>query len=341
MLKMLVWSIAALALALTAAGANAQSVENVYRGKTLRILVPTGAGGDRSLYTNVFASFFGRHLPGNPAVVPVFMPGAGGSVALNNAYSVATPDGLTIVTPLTSVLAAQVVRDQSVKYDATKFQWIGRTADATRVLFVSTKLNISTLDDLRHQQVIVGSDGFASETFRNAAFMNNVFKTKFKIVTDYESAGAMNLAVESGETEGAFTTWDDISSYHPEWLRDGKVKVILQIALTKNPDLENVPLLVDLAANETDRELVQLMSSSAEMGQSFATPPGVAAPIVAALRKAFDDTMRDPDFIAKMQAQKMHFNPITGSAITDTVMKIMNTPAAVIDRYKAAVSGEH
>ncbi len=125
-----------------ATGASAQSVDSVYRNKTLRILVPTGAGGDRSLYTNVFASFSGA-IPGNPAVVPVFMPGAGGSVALNNAYSVAASDGLTIVTPLTSVLAAQIVGDQSVKYDATKFQWIGRTADATRVLFVSTKLNIA------------------------------------------------------------------------------------------------------------------------------------------------------------------------------------------------------
>jgi tripartite-type tricarboxylate transporter receptor subunit TctC len=332
---------ASLMTALLATGAKAQSVENIYHNKTLRILVPTGAGGDRSLYTNVFASFFGRHIPGNPSVVPVFMPGAGGSVALNNAYGVAAPDGLTIVTPLTSVLAAQIVGDQSVKYDATKFKWIGRTADATRVLFVSTKLNVSGLDDLRRQQVIVGSDGFASETYRNAAFMNNVFGTKFKIVADYESAGAMNMAVDSGETEGSFTTWDDISSYHSDWLRDKKVKVILQIALSKNPDLESVPLLLDLASNETERELVQLMSSSAEMGQSFAAPPGVSEPIVAALRKAFDDTMKDPDFIAKMHAAKMHFDPISGSEITDAVMKIMNTPSVVIERYKAAVAGTH
>jgi tripartite-type tricarboxylate transporter receptor subunit TctC len=267
------------------------------------------------------------------------MPGAGGSVALNNAYSVAAPDGLTIVTPLTSVLSAQVVGDQSVKYDATKFQWIGRTADATRVLIITTKLDITTLDGLRRQQVIVGSDGFASETFRNAAFMNSVFGTKFKIVADYESAGAMNMAIESGETQGAFTTWDDIASYHSDWLRDGKVKVVLQIALVANSDLEDVPLLVDLAADETDVELVQLMSSSAEMGQSFAAPPGVSASIVAALQKAFDDTMKDPDFVEKMHSAKMHFNPISGAALTETVMKIMGTPSAVKERYKTAVAG--
>jgi hypothetical protein len=180
----------------------------------------------------------------------------------------------------------------------------------------------------------------ASETYLIPAFMNKVFGTKLKIVTGYQAAGKMNLAVESGEAEGSFPTWNDINSYHPEWISGGKMRLVVQIALKKQRDLAHVPLLIDFATNDADRELNAFMAAGQEMGQSYAAPPGVPAPIVAALRKAFDDTMRDPAFLEKVHTAKMQFNPIGGEELTGIVLRTIGAPKSVIDRYKTAVAGE-
>jgi tripartite-type tricarboxylate transporter receptor subunit TctC len=329
---------AALTVAVPLASSSAQSIEDTFRGKTIRILLPTSAGGGRGLYVLPFAAAYGKHIPGNPSVVPVFMPGAGGSVAMNNAYGAALPDGLTLVSPLKSAVTAQAINDPSVKYDVAKFNWVGRITDATEILFVSSKVPVEKLDDLRTQPIILGSVGHASPTYQIPTFINNVFGTKFKIVSGYESAGAMNMSVEAGETQGAFSTWNDLISYHPDWLRDNKVKVLLQIGLTKNPNLPNVPLLLDLAQNDADRQLAVFMCSASELGESFAAPPGVPAPIVAALRKAFDDTMKDPDFVAQMTSKKIQFNPMNGADLSKLVLDTIHAPSSVITRYKAAAS---
>jgi tripartite-type tricarboxylate transporter receptor subunit TctC len=318
--------------------ASAQSVEEFYRGKTLRIIVPSATGGDRALYTLAFIPFFGKHVPGNPTVTPVFMPGAGGSNGLNYTYSVAAPDGLTIVTPLTGVVMAQAMGEDSVRYDATKFRWIGRTSDSTRIFFVSSKVKARKLADFKTQEVVIGALGRASETYLNPAFMNSVFGTRFKIVLGYRGTGMMNLAVESGETQGAFTTWNNISNQHPDWLRDKKIRLILQIAGARHPDLQDVPLMADLAQNDADRALIAFMSSPTQMGQAFAAPPGTPPRMVEALRRAFDATMKDPAFVEKMRSSKMEFNPATGEEMTQIVRRTLGASPDVIRRYKAAVS---
>jgi tripartite-type tricarboxylate transporter receptor subunit TctC len=331
-------AVALLAVALPVCAAAAQPVEDFYRGKTLRIIVPSTPGGDRALYVLAFVPFFGKHIPGNPTITPVFMPGAGGSNAVNYTYNVAAPDGLSIVTPLTGVVMAQATGDESVRYDVSKFHWLGRTSDSTRIFFVSHRTKASTIADFRTQEVIIGAVGRASETYLNPAFMNNVFGTRFKIVLGYQGAGRMNLAVESGETQGAFTTWNNISTQHPDWLRDKKIRLILQIAGKRHPDLQNTPLMSDFAENDSDRALVTFMSSPTLMGQAFAAPPGTPAHLVNALRRAFDATMKDPAFTEKMRAAKMEFNPATGEEMTDIVAQTISAPADVVRRYKAAVS---
>jgi tripartite-type tricarboxylate transporter receptor subunit TctC len=321
--------------------ASAQAMADHFRGKTVRILVPSAPGGDRALYPMIFAPFFGKHIPGNPSVQPVFMPGAGGSTAVNNAYGMAAPDGLTVVTPLVAVVSAQAIGDDTVKYDVAKLNWIGRISDATRVLLLSSKVNARTIPELRGREVIAGSTGRVSETYLMPVFMNKVLGTKFKMVLGYQAAGKMNLAIEAGETEASITTWNDIRNYHLDWVREGGImRLIVQIALQKHPELPNLPLLLDYAENDVDRDLIAFMSSSSQMGQSYAAPPGVPAPIVETLRRAFDATMKDPAFIEKMQAAKMEFNPITGEQVTEVVMRTIGTSKSVIDRYKAAVMGD-
>lgn len=334
-----------LALVLLAIGgapahAMAQNMEDHFRNKTVRILIPTGPGGDRALYTLPFASVYGKNIPGNPTVTPVFMPGAGGSLALNNIYSVAAPDGLTITTPLGSVLNAQVTGDKSVAYDARKFKWIGRTDDATRVFVVSDKVRVTTIEDMKRQEIVVGAVGQASETYGNPAFMNRIFGTKFKIVNGYGASGKIMLAMLSGETQGAFSTWNNVRSLHANDLRDGKIKVVLQIGLAKHPALADVPLLLDLAENDADRQLISLMSSATLMGQSFAAPPGVSPEILQALRRGFDATMKDPDFVEKMRTLGIEYNPMTGEELTGLVDRIMSASASVVERYMATQASE-
>ena len=323
------------------AQASAQSIADHFRGKTLRILVPSAPGGDRALYPLTFAPFFGKHVPGNPTVQPVFMPGAGGSSAVNNAYSIAAPDGLTLVTPLVAVATAQAVGEESVKYDVLKLNWIGRISDATRALLLSARVNARTIDDLRGRDVVVGASARTSESYLMPAFMNKMLGTRFKIVTGYLSAGKRNLAIESGETDGAITTWNDMRTYHLDWIREGGImRLIVQIAPERHPELPNLPLLLDYAGNQADRDLIEFMSSSSQMGQSYAAPPGVPPPIVEALRRAFDATMKDAAFLEKMQAAKMEFNPANGEQLTAIVARTVGAPKSVIERYKAAIAGD-
>jgi tripartite-type tricarboxylate transporter receptor subunit TctC len=329
---------ASLAIVSYTTPAAAQAVGDLYRGKTIKMLLPTSPGGGRALYALPFAEAFARHIPGNPAILPVFMPGAGGSTAINNANSVAEPDGLTIVSPLKGSVIAQAIGDRSVKYDLTKFNWIGRITDATQIFFASNKISARTIDDFRQQEAVIAAVGRASVTYQIPAFINNVLGTKFKIVTGYRSAGATNMSVEIGETQGAFTTWNDIQSYHPDWLSDGKIRIITQIALQRHPDLGEVPLLTDFAANDKDRELIDFLSSSSELGQTFAAPPGVPSHIVTALREAFDATMKDPSYIARLEKAKIQFNPMTGQQLAQEVLKTLGASKSVIDRYQLAIN---
>ena len=221
----------------------------------------------------------------------------------------------------------------------SKFNWIGRTSDSTRIFFVSSNVKARTIADFRAQEVIISAVGRASETYLNPAFMNNVFGTKFKIVLGYQGAGRMNLAVESGETQGAFTHLEQhLDTARRMAVETSSIRLVLQIAGDRHPDLPDVPLMAELAENEADRALVSFMSSPTQMGQSFAAPPGTPPRMVEALRRAFDATMKDPAFVEKMRAAKMEFNPATGEQVTEIVARTISAPPDVIRRYKAAVS---
>ena len=317
--------------------ARAQSPADVFRGQTLRVVIPSAPGGGRVFYTLPVIEFLGRHLPGKPTVQPVFMPGAGGSLAINYAYNAAPRDGLTIVTPLVAAATSQAVAEESVKYDLNKMSWIGRTADATRVLFVWHTVAAKTIDDLRGRELIAGSAGRASDTFTNPALMNRFLGTKFKIVVGYKSAVDVNQAVENRETDAATTTWSDLINLRADWVRDKKIRVLAQIGLTKLADLPDIPLLDDLVSSEDDRRTLEFMSSSSEIGEGFVAPPDTPRPVVEALRRGFDETMRDPEFLAAARKLDLLINPRTGEQMSEISARIVNAPKAVVERYLAAL----
>jgi tripartite-type tricarboxylate transporter receptor subunit TctC len=330
-------------LALLSAGccavpAFAQSEEGYFHNKTIRIIIPSAPGGGRVFHTLPFAKYFGRHLPGNPSVQPVFMPGAGGSQAVNYTYNVAPPDGLTLVTPLVDVALAQTIGETSVKYDLSKMSWVGRTTDAIRVLFVWGTTPVHNLDDLRQHETIIGSAGRSTPTFSEPAVMNKVFGTKFKIVIGYKSAVDVNQAVELRETDAATTTWSDLTNLHADWIRDGKIRVLFQIGLTRIPELANVPLLSEQSADDESLQVIRFMSADSEIGEGFVTPPGVPPSVVDMLRRGFDETMRDPEYQAEVQKLNIKLNPRTGEEMTKIAAGILGAPKKIVDLYEAAVN---
>jgi tripartite-type tricarboxylate transporter receptor subunit TctC len=319
------------------AGAQ-DSLEDHFRGKTITVVIPTGPGGDRMANATPFMRYFGRHLPGNPNVVPSFMPGAGGAVGMNFLQSVASRDGLTIATPLAPVVLAQATGEKTVRYDTAKMNWIGRTADATQVLYVRGNVDVKDFNELKSKKVVIGSSGPASASTIIPYVMNHVFGTKMHVVLGYGGSGAFNLAVQRGETDGALTTWNNVSNNYGEQVRKGSLRILFHVALSPNPELQTVPLALDLAVGDADRALIELMSSSSEMGQTFVAPPDVPPHIIQALRVAFDATVKDPDYLAMMRKAGNSLNPMGGEALTKIVAKTLATPKTVIDRYKAAIT---
>ncbi len=322
---------------LTSAGAQG-SLEEHFRSKTITVVIPTGPGGDRMANATPFMRYFGRHLPGNPNVVPSFMPGAGGAVGMNFLQSVASRDGLTIATPLAPVVLAQVTGEKTVRYDTAKMNWIGRTADATQVLYVRGNVDVKDFNELKSKKVVIGSSGPASASTIIPYVMNHVFGTKMHVVLGYGGSGAFNLAVQRGETDGALTTWNNVGNNYGEQVRKGSLRILFHVALSQNPELPKIPLALDMATGDTDRALIELMSSSSEMGQTFVAPPGVPPHIIQALRTAFDATVKDPEYLAMMRKAGNSLNPMSGEALTRIVAKTIATPKDVIDRYKAAIT---
>lgn len=329
----------AVMLVLSAKPASSEpSVEDHFRGKTLTVIIPTGPGGDRMANATPFMRYFGRHIPGNPNVVPSFMPGAGGAVGINFLQTAAPRDGLTIATPLAPVVMAQVTGEKSVKYDTLKLNWIGRTADATQVLYVRGNIDVHNFNDLKTRKIVIGSSGPASASTIIPYVMNHVFGTKMHVVLGYSGSAAFNLAVQRAETDGALTTWNNVGNNYGDQIRNGNLRILFHVALSKNSDLPQVPLALDMATNDADRALIEFMSSSSEMGQTFVAPPDVPPQIVRVLRRAFDSTMKDPDYLAMMGKARNLLNPMGGEALTRIVAKTNATPQEVINRYKAAVT---
>jgi tripartite-type tricarboxylate transporter receptor subunit TctC len=314
------------------------SMEDHFRSKTLTVVIPTTPGGDRMTNAAPLMRFIGRHIPGNPNVVPAFMPGAGGAVGMNYLQNVASRDGLTIATPLAPVVMAQVTGEKTVKYDVSKMSWIGRTADSTQVLYVWHAVDVRTLDDLKTKKVTIGSTGATSASTIIPYVMNHAFGTKMQVVLGYSGSAAFNLAVQRGETDGALTTWNNVANNHADQVREKKIRVLFQVSLTRFKDLADVPLAIELASNDDDRALMEFMSSSAELGQSFIAPPDAPKEIIAVLRRAFDATMTDPDYLKLSQQMGNVLNPMSGAALTELNARTLQTPKKIIERYQAAVS---
>jgi tripartite-type tricarboxylate transporter receptor subunit TctC len=329
--------LAALVSAALAATAHAQSVSDFYKGKKVDVFIGVGVGGEYDQHARLSARWIGSHIPGNPTVVPQNMTGAGGLKMANYLYAVAPKDGTAIGMIANNFPMLQAVDGKGVQFDANKFFWIGSISPTVETMTMWHTANVNSVDDAKKREVVVGASGRGAITYVYPAVMNAFLGTKFKIVTGYEGGNAINLAMEKGEVEGRNNTWSSWKSTRPDWLRDGTIKIIAWAGPKPKDMPDAIPALSSLAANDEDRQIIELAVSGAHLGRPLATTPGVPAERVKALRDAFDATMKDPGFLKDAAQMKIEVDPVRGEDMQAIVAKVLATPKPLAMKAKEIV----
>jgi tripartite-type tricarboxylate transporter receptor subunit TctC len=331
-------SILAAALACVAPAA-AQSVADFYRGRAVTISVGLSAGGGYDLHARVLARFFGKHLPGAPAIVVKNAPGAGGLTLVNALYSTLARDGSELATFERGILLEPLLDAAPARFDPLKFAWIGSTDnDASTCLSWHTS-PIRTMDDVLRQELIVGGTGSTAIANTFPRVLNAVLGTKFRVIPGYPGANEALLAMERGETQGFCSLgFSTLEAIRPGWMADRKVNIFVQLALRKSSEHPEVPLALDFAKSDADRAAIELIVSPNLFARPFAAPPGVPADRLAALRKAFDETVTDPDYLAEAKARGLHVDLVPGAELDAVLRRIYATPTDIVTRVRAAVN---
>jgi tripartite-type tricarboxylate transporter receptor subunit TctC len=274
-----------------------------------------------------------RHIPGNPQIVVQNMPGAGSLVAMNHVANVAPKDGTVIGAVNAAMTTQPLLKPDQAKFDPRKMNWIGSTLREFHIGLVRANSPVKVLEDTQKIEIPVAGTGGSTSTY--PVVTNAILKTKFKVVQGYQGTAQGMLAMERGEVDGVIgITWASIKATQAAALRDKKIQVLAQFALRKHPELPNVPLVLDLAKTPEDQAAMRLVFSAQEVGRPWVAPEGVPAKIVAILRKAFDDTMADPEFLADAAKRKLDLEPTPGTEIQAVVDDIYKTPPAVVERIR-------
>jgi tripartite-type tricarboxylate transporter receptor subunit TctC len=331
-----------LALALVGAAmigptpAAAQS--DFYKGKNIDLIVSTGVGGGLDANARVVARHLGNHIPGSPTIVPKNLPGAGHIKAANFVFNVAPKDGTVIATFIPVFVLAQVLDRGAAQFDPAKFEWLASTSSNNSTIWVWHTAGVNSVEEATKKQVLMGGTAPGSYTVIYPIIMNSVIGTKFKLISGYQSATDIGLAIERGEVQGrAGNNLNSLKAENGEWLRSGKIKLIAQVGLERDPEYPNLPLMSDFAKSDSDRQILKLFSTDVIIGRPFVTSPGVPAERVALLRKAFAEMMKDPAFLKDAATAGLDVTAVDGVKIQKIVQDLVNTPADVVAKAKLAM----
>jgi tripartite-type tricarboxylate transporter receptor subunit TctC len=331
-------SLCVLATLLVLTVARAESVEDFYRGKDLTLIIASGVAGGYDTYARVFARRFADHVPGHPSIIPKNIPAGGGLTAANTLYSVSAKDGLTIAALTNGVAMDPLFGNPGARFDAQKFSWIGSIGKLQNVCATWHESPIKTIAAAREREVVVAAAGPTSNTAIVPRVLNTLIGTHFKIVAGYDPGAGLNLALESREVEGICgLSWSTLKASRPDWIRERKLNVILQMAFDKLPGLGDVPSALELVADPAARHVLELILIRQEMGRPLVAPPGVPAERVAALRSAFAATMKDADFLAEAQRLQLEIDPLGGEAIARLLAGAYAAPREIVERAATLV----
>ncbi len=321
-----------------AAGLAPAAAQDFYKDKTVEMIVSTGVGGGLDNNARLVARFLPAHLPGKPTIVVRNLPGAGHVRAANYLFNQAAKDGTAIGTLIPAFVLAQVLDGRGMQFDAAKFQWLGSTSSNNSTVYVWSATGVKTVEDAMKRQVLMGATGVGSYTTIYPTVMNNILGTKFRVIAGYQSAAEVNLALERGEVEGrAGNNFNSLKAENGEWLRTGKIHLIAQVGLKRDPEFPDVPLMSDFAKAPSDHEIMRLFSADVVIGRPFLAPPGVPAERIKQLRDALDAVVRDPAFLADAEKAGLDVIPVGGPEIQKVVEDLVHTPADVIAQAKLAM----
>ena len=318
------------------AAASAQTPEQFYAGKTIDFVIGYPPGGSNDTLGRLLARHLGKHIPGNPTLVPKNQPGAGSFLAVNTIFNVSPKDGTVIGIGAPTIPLDEKLGTQGVRFKTAELNWIGRLDSLVNVVFMWKTSPVKTFADAQKFQATLSGTGVGSTVSIYPTVMNNVFGTKFKLVMGYKGSSEAMLAVERGEVEGHSTSWTALKVAHPDWLRDRSVTVLVQFALKRHGELSDIPTAIDLARNDEERAILGAIMNATEVGTAFFTTPGVPADRLTALRRAFDATMTDAELLA--DAQKIHVgvSPMPGEELQALVAEVSNLSPALLSKVRAA-----
>jgi tripartite-type tricarboxylate transporter receptor subunit TctC len=325
---------------LVAAPAFAQDAATFFKGKTLRLIVGVGVGSGYDINARLLARHMAAHIPGNPSIIVQNQPGAGSLTMTNSMYINGPFDGTVIGASFNGMPTTPLLQPSGARFDATKLIYLGSTNRETQVLYIWHDTPAQKLEDAKTTEIVMGAQAPGSTQYDYPVLLNRLFGYKFKVITGYESTPKIHLAMERGEVQGTIANWSTLKAIGSAWLSDKKVRVISQWALQKNAEIGDVPLILDIARNDADKQALLLAIARLEYGRPFFLPPGVPADRVEALRRAFDVTIKDPAFREEAEKTKIDLDALTGEEVQKLVEQVSHTPADVVARVREAMASK-
>jgi tripartite-type tricarboxylate transporter receptor subunit TctC len=320
-------------------GALADSVADFYHGKRITMGVGSESGGGYDAYARLLTRHIGQYIPGHPTFIVQNMPGGGGLRVTNHLYNIAPKDGTAMATVQRGILTSPLLeeRQNQLQYDPMKFKWIGSLNSETGLIVVWHTAPHQTMEDLLKTDLLVGSSGPSTDYL--PLFLNNVVRTKFKIIPGYKSSTEAYLAMERGELEGRVSTgWAGDKDILDPWMKDNKVRFLAQLAMTKNPDFPDVPLILDYVRTAQERQVAELILSAQSWGRPFVMPPDVPKDRVDAVRKAFDAMIHDAQFLAEAKKLRMDLDVLSGADMDALLKRVYASPAHIVDAARRSIS---
>ena len=330
------WGLSAAALVAPLA---AQDLASVYKGQQVKLIISSPPGGGYDAYARTIARHLPAHIPGNPSIIAQNMDGAGGVRAANFLYSVAPKDGLTLGNLQNTVPFEPMYENKQATFDAAKFNWLGSPSKEVALLAVWHTVPVNTIEEAiaKDHTFVLGASGVNSTPAFYGRTLRAVFGVKIRLIVGYRGQTESLLAMEKGENEGyASAFWSSLKATKPDWIRDKKIKLVVQMALEPHPELKDVPFALAMIKNPDDRALMELASAQLAIGRPMVAPPDVPAERVTMLRRALDETYKDKGFLGECEKQRLECDsPVTGEQMQDILKRMYASPAPVVARLRA------
>jgi len=314
----------------------AQSVEEFYSGKIVSLYIGYPAGGGYDVYGRVVAHHLGKHIPGNPTVIPVNMPGAGSLRLTNWLFNAAPRDGTALGIINHGVPFEPLLGNQDfAQFDPMEFTWIGSANNETVVCVAWHSSGVSGFRDLESREFIIGGTGPGADDFVFPKLLSGVLGANLRFVTGYAGGNDINFAMERGEVEGRCGwTWSSVKSTRQYWLDDGLINVFLQLGMERHPDLHDTPLILDFAENEDQQKILRLIMARTVLGRPFLAPPDLPETRALALQTAFDLVVEDPEFLVEAERVNLEIMPIPAVTMQEILKEAYATPPHLVDQAR-------